>query len=594
MLHGKNVKLFIGILAVAALVVLFVWYKPALLPGEVAAPDDGAAENAVLDSSAEISGREIIIPSGRQEYQVMQTEDRWPKILEAVIDPPDVHVGDTQRLEIVVQSRAPISKVEAHIETDNDTVVLPLELVGEVSDAELLPQRYAVLDNGAVVILSKEDKQYGANRTKIAHAQEQPLGVVDEEEPNLPKLKYAGEWVVRDTHETTYHTTFVVKDVSGNENSITIAWTDFCGIPTFGGGPISIGNCTVSALEGVSGGTATITGTLTLDAPFTWDPGLSIVLSGSGNIILNSASAYLTQAYLFLPDTDNDFVQGTLSSTSLTTSTSVGIAGKIRRVNASSVNDCNDNNAFIYRNVGNLTPDGDNDGIGSGAAPSTQCVGTEMQYTPPAVGFEFTFYTGSTGSPWQWLLNPGGTADCNDANANVQSNNSTVVDNDVDGYVVSASAQCLSAGTGSAIGCSATTNHSASHYKWNSSGVCVLYQWDFIQFIDDCYDFNADANDSQTSYFTSDRGDGSFDYDCDSSQTQERTNTGSCVNVSDSFCSGCPGACQQQVVGWRTDFAPDGCSLGVPACGACGAWWLVNQTGCNICQNWQQQDQACR
>ena len=37
---------------------------------------------------------------------------------------------------------------------------------------------------------------------------------------------------------------------------------------------------------------------------------------------------------------------------------------------------------------------------------------------------------------------------------------------------------------------------------------------------DDCYDGNADANPIATAYYTTDRGDGSFDYNCDSSETK--------------------------------------------------------------------------
>jgi len=44
----------------------------------------------------------------------------------------------------------------------------------------------------------------------------------------------------------------------------------------------------------------------------------------------------------------------------------------------------------------------------------------------------------------------------------------------------------------------------------------------------DCYDANADANPSQAGWFTTDRGDGSYDYDCNGNNDQYYTSAGSC------------------------------------------------------------------
>ena len=44
----------------------------------------------------------------------------------------------------------------------------------------------------------------------------------------------------------------------------------------------------------------------------------------------------------------------------------------------------------------------------------------------------------------------------------------------------------------------------------------------------DCYDSNADANPSQAGYFTTDRGDGSYDYDCNGVNDVQYTSRGSC------------------------------------------------------------------
>lgn len=45
---------------------------------------------------------------------------------------------------------------------------------------------------------------------------------------------------------------------------------------------------------------------------------------------------------------------------------------------------------------------------------------------------------------------------------------------------------------------------------------------------EDCYDANANAKPGQTSYFTTNRGDGSFDYDCNGTEDKEFTTTNTC------------------------------------------------------------------
>lgn len=81
----------------------------------------------------------------------------------------------------------------------------------------------------------------------------------------------------------------------------------------------------------------------------------------------------------------------------------------------------------------------------------------------------------------------------------------------------------------------------------------------FVDNHDDCYDANPDAHPGQTTFFTTNRGDGSFDYDCDATPTQQWTQTTSCDW---GMCDG------------------EGWSDGIPACGATGNWrrcdwWVV-------------------
>ena len=82
----------------------------------------------------------------------------------------------------------------------------------------------------------------------------------------------------------------------------------------------------------------------------------------------------------------------------------------------------------------------------------------------------------------------------------------------------------------------------------------------------DCYDGNSQAHPGQTGYFSTNRGDGSFDYNCDGSETKQYSSSGSC----DSFGSSI-GDCTLNTAGW------DG---SVPNCGNNGDY-LVDNDSCS-------------
>lgn len=72
----------------------------------------------------------------------------------------------------------------------------------------------------------------------------------------------------------------------------------------------------------------------------------------------------------------------------------------------------------------------------------------------------------------------------------------------------------------------------------------------------DCYDTNADAHPGQTAWFETNRGDGSFDYNCDGIEEPEWPDHGSCYVMS--------GQCGPFTEGWYSSSAP--------ACGESGSW----------------------
>ncbi len=71
----------------------------------------------------------------------------------------------------------------------------------------------------------------------------------------------------------------------------------------------------------------------------------------------------------------------------------------------------------------------------------------------------------------------------------------------------------------------------------------------------DCYDYNSGANPSATSYSSSSRGDGSYDWNCDGSQSKYYTDTGS--------CSWSLFSCSAADEGWDSTN---------PACGSSASW----------------------
>lgn len=143
-----------------------------------------------------------------------------------------------------------------------------------------------------------------------------------------------------------------------------------------------------------------------------------------------------------------------------------------------------------------------------------------------------------------------GTTDCNDASSVVMITRTQRLDGDGDGYTVTGSSFCASSSTWGNSACTTA----GSDYANNSASSCLL-----IGSLSgtDCYDSNADANPGQTSFFTTHRGDTSFDYNCDSiSSKNVATYTATCTDD----CPG-PGRCD-------CSSCSDSGSTATPACGS--------------------------
>ena len=268
---------------------------------------------------------------------------KGPKFLEVEIDPRKVSLGDIQHLSAKFEKPEEVRSVTAITELDSSTKTIELAR-GE--------------DN-----------------------------------------VWRGEWKVEDTSTKTYHTTFVAQGNDGQENRFTMAWSDPCsGIPINPGGGTAYlsGSCSVSGTDGIDNGNLNLNGqTLTINggATFAWNPGYSITLNGTIAI-----AGQLRQTYLWAQDQDNDgWSSGVLAAQD-------SQPGGYRRLyTASSLSDCNDNNASLTDlKTGYI----DNDGDGRpGTYVSASCVASVS----------------------------GSSSDCNDASASVW-NNGYGYDADRDGY----------------------------------------------------------------------------------------------------------------------------------------------------------------
>lgn len=87
----------------------------------------------------------------------------------------------------------------------------------------------------------------------------------------------------------------------------------------------------------------------------------------------------------------------------------------------------------------------------------------------------------------------------------------------------------------------------------------------------DCYDGNADARPGQTAFFAVDRGDGSFDYDCDGAEELWRPSLAVCASEHAPF-----------EAGWLCV-----CTLGTPS--DCTEWTWCKVPGCGETALWDYQ-----
>lgn len=303
----RNQKPLLFTIALAVILFCAVFFGQNLFPTPDHVSTSPATSTIVVAVSAPKQENAVValplphstLPIGSQTYQIMSGNAVGPHIIQATINPPDVDVGNVQNLSVIVSSAASISSVTALIKTDHGTTTVPLSFARLASAADILPLQYAVDDQGTVVPASSiADNSQGNILERFIHATFGEPAISSASSSPTQNYVYTGRWTVRDTHNIYYHTTFVAEDAKGLNNSVTLAWSDACGIPQSGAWTISA-NCDISSLTGVQGGNATISGyTLTLNAQFAFTPGNSIHIGTGGSIAMGSGGS-LSQGYLY-------------------------------------------------------------------------------------------------------------------------------------------------------------------------------------------------------------------------------------------------------------------------------------------------------
>lgn len=246
-----------------------------------------------VTSPATTSMRRSVAAPGRQSYSISQAH-RSPNFTQAIIDPEDVRLGQKQTMTVYINDeKAPITEVVAEIQTDKEIIKYPL-------------QRVSGTDQDGV---------------------------------------WESSWIVKDTHDTTYVTTFKAVNNIGETGEARLSWTDpGCSTNANHGTSVTISaNCTISGVDGADGGIFTVSGgTVTIAAGGTLSAA-SFSLSGGALVKNNDTGVVSIVAGSVICMTDAD-ADGYSSATTQYADGAACAGGRRRRylMTAVATLDCND------------------------------------------------------------------------------------------------------------------------------------------------------------------------------------------------------------------------------------------------------------
>ncbi len=300
----------------------------------------------------------IFSPETNRTFKFSSANNRTPTFLEASIDPSDVKVGDIQTFSVTVSDPAGVTSVFAVTELDTRTKEIALFPIGD-------------------------------DATPCANC------------------IWGGSWEVSDTSNKTYVTNFVARNNQGEENTVSISWTDPCSPPQSGAWTLD-GNCAIDTTNGLEEGIFTIPSdkTLTLQNGGTWVYQNGYPISIAGTIAIEQGGKLL-RSLLWVLDADADgYAPSTIQVASLTQPTNY-----VRKKSATGFDDCYDGNSnakpgqtsYFTSNRGDGSYDYNCNGAqdkrwttstscaGGGKGGSTSGIG--WNGSVPACGATATYYT---------------------------------------------------------------------------------------------------------------------------------------------------------------------------------------------------------
>ncbi|HEX9008433.1 MAG TPA: hypothetical protein VF837_04195 [Patescibacteria group bacterium] len=93
----------------------------------------------------------LILPTGKQTYNVQGGETDISRITQVTVDPLDVKKGGQQSLSVKMSSKEPISKFTVTLNSDNGTHDYPLTLASGDTTTGVWTAQYTVSDSTATI-----------------------------------------------------------------------------------------------------------------------------------------------------------------------------------------------------------------------------------------------------------------------------------------------------------------------------------------------------------------------------------------------------------------------------------------------------------
>jgi hypothetical protein len=227
-------------------------------------------------------GQEWYLPQGIYKFKSSSSKNNL-SFLEGEINPIDANVGEVQKFSIIVQSPVGIKNVKVRIERDNSIKELNLVKAHNVS----------YFDTVKELFISQVVAQSGE------------------------KEKWEGDWLVEDTTNNTYRTTFIAEDDLGATNSFILTWSDPCEIPANGlplggsGGTWELEqDCTIlsGGVDGIENGNVLIDrgNTIFIQGTFVFNPNYQIDIVDGNIIIGTSSGGQIRKTNMWYCDKDGD------------------------------------------------------------------------------------------------------------------------------------------------------------------------------------------------------------------------------------------------------------------------------------------------